>query len=268
MTDRHVTRIYIYPVKSAAGIEVAEAELDAFGLRLDRRWMVVDDAGRFLTQRQLPRMALIRVALEGGALRLTFPDAPILEVPVRAEEGAGAGVRRRVVVWGDAVEAVDTGETAARWLSAALGRPARLVHLPDDAVRPVDPRYARPGDRVAFADAFPVLLISEDSLEELNRRLAEPVPMNRFRPNLVVRAGEPHAEDGWRRIRIGEVEFDVVKPCARCAITLTDQATAERGKEPLRTLATYRTRNGKVLFGQNLIHRGRGAVRVGMAVEA
>jgi len=210
MTDRHVTRIYIYPVKSAAGIVVAEAELDAFGLRLDRRWMVVDDAGRFLTQRQLPRMALIRVALEGGALRLTFPDA----------------------------------------------------------VRPVDPRYARPGDRVAFADAFPVLLISEDSLEELNRRLAEPVPMNRFRPNLVVRAGEPHAEDGWRRIRIGEVEFDVVKPCARCAITLTDQATAERGKEPLRTLATYRTRNGKVLFGQNLIHRGRGAVRVGMAVEA
>ncbi|HEY8468551.1 MAG TPA: MOSC N-terminal beta barrel domain-containing protein [Longimicrobiales bacterium] len=258
--------IYVYPVKSAAGIALDAAELDAFGLRHDRRWLVVDPAGRFMTQRRHPRLALIRSALGADTLTLDAPGMPTLALPLEPP----AAATERVRIWSDDVDARSAGDDAARWVSAFLGTPCRLVYMPDSTVREVSLRYGKPGDRVAFQDAYPLLLLSEQSLAVLNARLAEPLPVNRFRPNLVIRgAAEAHAEDAWRRIRVGAVELDVVKPCARCAITTVDQATGRRdGKEPLRTLATYRRGpNGGVLFGMNAIHRARGTLRVGDAVE-
>jgi len=160
---------------------------------------------------------------------------------------------------------VDGG--AGEWFTRLLGVRSQLVYMPDDVVRPVDPTYGVSTDRVSFADGFPFLLISQESLDDLNRRLAVPLPMNRFRPNLVVSGCAPFAEDGWPGFAAGGVEFRVVKPCARCVITTTDQATGERGREPLRTLATYRNVGGKVMFGQNVIHRGTGSLELGNRVE-
>jgi hypothetical protein len=258
-----VSEINIYPLKSAAGIALESAELDAFGFRHDRRWMVVDNDGQFLTQRAEPRLALVRTSIDDAALCLEATGCGPLRLPLDHPGGA----RRPVRVWADDTEAVDAGDDAARWISTALGRPARIVHMPDDIVRPVDASYSVGDDRVSFVDAFPFLLISQASLDELNRRLDHPLPMNRFRPNLVVEGTEPHAEDGWQRIRMGDVTFAVVKPCARCVTTTIDQATGVAGREPLRTLATYRKVGSNVLFGQNLIHRAMGAVRVGDEVE-
>jgi uncharacterized protein YcbX len=258
--------IFVYPVKSAAGIALDAAELDAFGLRHDRRWLVVDPAGRFMTQRRHPRLALIRPTLGADTLTLDAPGMPALALPLAPPAAAAERVR----IWSDDVAARSAGDDAARWVSAFLGTPCRLVYMPASTVRQVSLRHGKPGDRVAFQDAYPLLLLSEESLDALNARLAEPLPVNRFRPNLVIRgAGGPHAEDAWRRIRVGAIELDVVKPCARCTITTVDQATGCRdGKEPLRTLATYRRGpNGGVLFGMNAIHRARGTLRVGDAVE-
>ncbi len=259
-----VTGLFIYPLKGARGIPVEAAELDAVGFRHDRRWMVVDDAGEFVSQRTRPRLALIRPALMDGLLVLEAPGLPALELPRDPTGGGTEPVR----VWNDTLAATSAGEAADRWISAYLGEQARIVGFAPDAIRPVDPRYARRAtDRVAFVDAYPCLLITQASLDLLNERLAAPLPMNRFRPNLVVGGTSPHAEDGWRRIHVGDVVFDVVKPCARCTVTTVDQRTAVAAEEPLRTLATYRKTGSKVLFGQNLIHERPGMVHVGARVE-
>jgi hypothetical protein len=257
-----VTRLFIHPIKSAGGIAVDEAFVGDRGFVHDRRFMVVDSKGVALTQRERPRMALLRVALDGDDLRVRAPGAGELSVPLRPREGAP----REVAVWGDRCRASSMGEEASRFLTAALGLPCELVYMPDASRRPVDPAYAADAI-VGFADGFPFLLVSEESLVDLNGRLAEPVPMNRFRPNLVVSGGEPFAEDGWRAVRVGGIRFDVVKPCARCVMPSIDQTTGEKGVEPARTLAAYRAVGQKVLFGQNLVHHGRGPVRVGDPVE-
>lgn len=252
--------IRVHPLKGAAGVALSAVALDRFGPRHDRRWMAVDDDGVFLSQRNTPALALVGTVVDGDTLTLTAPGLAPLRVP------AGR-TPRRVRVWRDDVDALDCGDDAAAWLRAALGESARLVHLPDDGERVVDPSYARPGDRVAFSDAFPFLVIARASLDDLNARLDAPIPMDRFRPNLVIDGAAPYAEDRWRRIRVGSVELDVVKPCARCVVTTTDQRTGERGKEPLRTLATYRRREGHVWFAWNAIHRTGTALRVGDPVE-
>lgn len=257
-----VSGLAVYPVKSCRGIVLEEAVVGATGFDLDRQWMVVDAGGRFLSQREAPELAHIEVAVGGGELTLNAPALPALTVPLEGPYGR----ERTVAVWQDRCAAVDAGDSAARWLEEHLGRRARLVRMAGAGSRPMI-GAAVPGTAVSFADAFPFLLVSEASLDELNRRLETPVPMNRFRPNIVVAGCAPHAEDGWRRVSIGEVVFRVAKPCARCVITTTDQRTGERGPEPLRTLASYRTVGGKVLFGQNLVHEGRGVVRVGDRVR-
>jgi Uncharacterized Fe-S protein len=259
----HVTKIFVYPIKSCAGIGLERAEAGPRGFLHDREWMVVDGEGRFVTQRTEPRLALVRVRLEGDALEAAAPGRPVLRVPLDRT----GGPRRRVVVWNDTCDAVSEGPEAARWFSALLGMPCELVRMAAGAVRPVDPARAGPGRQVGFADAFPFLLLSEASLEGLNARLGRPLPVNRFRPNLVVSGCPPHAEDEWRRIRVGDVVLRVVKPCARCVITTVDQETGVAGKEPLATLATYRRRGNAVLFGQNLVHENTGTVRVGDPVE-
>ncbi len=254
--------IHIYPVKSASGITLESCRVDAFGPRHDRRWMVTDESGVFLSQRGVPRLALVRTDIRKERLELSAPGMPFLAVPLEAS----SPVRTSVKVWKDEVSAVYCGEEASEWLSSFLGRPAMLVRMPDDTVRQVDRRYAGKGERTAFSDGFPFLLIGQASLDDLNRRLAMPLPMNRFRPNLVIAGGAPFEEDEWSRIALGTVELRVAKPCARCVVTTTDQETAERGEEPLRTLATFRRQDGKVMFGQNLIHETMGELRVGTTV--
>jgi len=254
-----LTDLNIYPIKSARGIPLDESAVDEFGLRYDRRWMVVDEAGVFLSQRSHPRLSLVVPGIRDGTLQVDAPGMPTLRTPLHPKNT----VATSVTVWDDTSPATWVGDRAAEWFSDFLGCACTLVHMADQVVRPADPAFALPGVRVSFADGFPFLLISEESLADLNRRLAEPIPMNRFRPNLVVAGGEPHAEDGWGRIEIGGVRLQVVKPCGRCLVTTTDQDTGERGKEPLRTLATYRKVNGEVMFGQNVVHENTGRLRGG-----
>jgi len=259
----YLSGLYVYPIKSTGGVALEASEVDERGLRLDRRWMLVDEAGQFMSQRRFPRMALIRVRIEPDRLVVDAPDMPSLEVPLQPRD-AGLRLAR---VWDDLVEVSTVGEDADRWFGEFLDVGCKMVYLPEDSIRPVDPAYGESGDRVGLADGFPFLLISEASLDDLNARLERPLPMNRFRPNLVVGGCEPFAEDGWRALRIGPITFRVVKPCARCAITTVDQGTAATGKEPLRTLARFRRSGTKVLFGQNLIHDQAGTLRLGDPVE-
>ena len=263
MTRPVLGGVHVYPIKSCGGISLEDADLGATGLVHDRRWMLVDEEGGFMSQRRHPRMALISPLIAPDRLVVGAPGMPDLEVPLEGEpEG-----RIDVEVWGDAQRGAPVGGYADRWFGRFLGARCRLVRKPDDDVRPVDSAYARSGDQTSFADGFPLLLISEASLDDLNARLESPIPMNRFRPNLVVRGCNPYAEDGWGELRIGATAFRVAEPCPRCAITTVDQGSGERGKEPLRTLATYRKVEGEVLFGRNLIHTSQGTVSVGDPVE-
>jgi uncharacterized protein YcbX len=263
MTAVRLSSIRLYPLKSAGAIELDDAEVDGFGLRHDRRWMVVDEQGQFLTQRQHPRLALVRPALAAGALTLHAPDLPPLELPA---EG-GPGVRIPVQIWRDRCVAIDQGDAASRWLGRYLGVACRLVHMPEDGDRAVEANAAGAQGRVSFADAYPFLLVSEASLDGLNARLEEALPTSRFRPNLVVAGCPPHGEDTWARVRIGPVTLVLAKACDRCVVTTTDQETGERGREPLRTLATYRRIDNLVFFGQYAVHDAPGRLRVGATVE-
>ncbi|MFB6603109.1 MOSC domain-containing protein [Streptomyces noursei] len=271
MPTPQVQSLHVYPVKALTGSGPGEAVVEPWGLAGDRRWLVVDAEGRQITQRQQPRMTLARAEeLSGGALRLTAPGMPALVVEVPEPMGTVA-----VEVFGDVVQAVPAGPEAAAWWHGFLGVACRLVHMDaPEKRRPVDPEYGAPGDTVSFADGFPLLLTTTSSLTALNSLIADgvraaegPLPMNRFRPNVVIEGTAPWAEDHWRRVRIGAVEFQVAKPSGRCVVTTTDQLTAERGKEPLRTLARHRRFGGGLVFGQNLIPRGAGTLRIGDPFE-
>jgi uncharacterized protein len=263
MSQPALRGIYRYPVKSLRGEGLEQAALDARGIARDRHWMLVDPVGQFLSQRKLPRMTLVQTRLQSGLLTLQAGTMPDLQLA--PEDPADEQVP--VMVWGDECLARAAGEGADQWLSEFLQTDCRLVYLPEDQQRQVDLEYASQGDQTGFSDGFPLLLISGASLRDLNRRLAEPLPMERFCPNLVVDGCEPYAEDGWRRIRIGSTEFRVVKPCSRCAITTVNPDTAETGSEPLKTLNGYRRQGNKVYFGQNIIHTGAGQLSLGMEVE-
>ena len=249
-----LSALNVYPVKSAGGIGVDRWPLDDFGLEFDRRWAVIDSTGVVLTQREYAGMALVRTAIGEAGLRLEAPGMPLLQLPLA---GSG-GSRLPVQIWDDTCEAERCAPEADEWWSALLGERCHLVRMPDDARRNAGP------DRVSFADAFSFLILSEASLDALNARLERPVPMNRFRPNLVVSGVSPHAEDEWSVVRIGGVELAITRACARCVMTTIDQAVASRATEPLRTLATYRRGpEGGVLFGQNARHLSRGTLAVG-----
>jgi hypothetical protein len=224
--------------------------------------MVVDALGGFRTQRELPRMALIHPAISEDSLTLTAEGMPDLSMRL-----AAPGSRLTVAVWNDSVEGIDQGEAVAEWLTRFLAEPLRLVRYDEAADRRVEQAYAvRPEDQVGFADAYPLLIANEASLAELNTRLAEALPMRRFRPNIVVAGAEAYAEDTWGRVRVGDVPVAVVKPCARCAITTVNPDTGVKGKEPLTTLAKFRRAEGGVMFCENAIHLELGTLRVGDAV--
>lgn len=266
--------LHIYPIKSATGIALPTAQVEARGLQGDRHYLITDLRGKFITQRQLPRMALIRVGL-GNALgnntlgrldcdRLTLEAPGMLPLNLFLTQAVQPV---EVEIWGDRTQSLHCGLEAQVWLSEFLQIPCQLVYMPDDAQRPTAHGQLGADQLLSFADAYPFLLISEASLADLNGRLSRPVPMNRFRPNLVVSGCDAFAEDTWARIRIGPVEFDLVKGCDRCSVPGVDQATGIQVQEPLPTLAKYRLRAGKIWFGQNLVQRGLGPLQVGDAVE-
>jgi uncharacterized protein YcbX len=262
-----ITGLFIYPVKSLGGISLSEAELGPRGLMYDREWAVVDTNNRFLSQREIPRMSLIQTAVDKsrGCLTLLLPDlagpGQVLTIPLVHDEMSET---IKVTVWSDNARAtVEEAETNAA-LSKYLGQDIRLVRMAPGYRRVVDGRYA-PGKEniVGFADGFPLLIIGEESLEDLNARLEYPVLMNRFRPNLTTCGGGAFAEDNWRKVTVKGIEMELVKPCDRCVITTIDQESGVQGKEPLRTLANFRKKQGKILFGQNAIFKGQGSLALG-----
>jgi uncharacterized protein YcbX len=263
----HLSGLYRYPLKSAAGEALRETALDALGVQGDRRWMVVDaETGRFLTQRLLGQMTQLQARWLGSThLQLSAPGMADLQVAVPDEQAPLRGV----MIWRDSLQVPDAGDAAAQWLSQWLGRACRLVQVSESRARQVDTAYAEVGDKVAFADGFPLLLIGQASLDDLSARVGRPLPLTtRFGRKRNI-GSEPYAEDSWKRIRIGELEFRVVKGCSRCIMTTLDPQTGERSadREPLTTLKTYRERDGDVYFGQNLIACGEGQLRLDMPVQ-
>jgi uncharacterized protein len=261
-----IERPRIYPLKSARGLELDSAEVQPRGLVDDRRWMVIDAQGRFVTARKIPAMVLIDaiVDVDDGALTLSAPGHALC----RAGVPDAAQPRIDVEVWQSQAPARVADAAANAWISQLLGGDYRLVHMADDCLRTVSKAWSRDGDTVSFADGFPLLLIGTASLADLNRRLLRPVTMANFRPNLVVHTDEPFVEDRWKRIRIGAIEFDVCKPCTRCVLTTVDPISGVKDVdgEPLATLKTFRRFDIGVTFGQNLIPRGTGVLSAGEEV--
>ncbi|MEX2603837.1 MAG: MOSC N-terminal beta barrel domain-containing protein [Gracilimonas sp.] len=261
----HLKDIFIYPIKSLGGIRVDESIAGERGLQYDRRWMLVNNQGKFLSQRTHPNMALLQVELKKSGLRVFHKqnrDNEIL-IPFEPQNSNMMPVQ----IWDDEVEGQIVDSGLSRWFSSQLGIECNLVFMPSKVRRKVDPKYAVNAETVSFADGMPYLLIGQASLDDLNSRLENPVPMNRFRPNLVFAGGRPYEEDEWEELLVGEAQFRIVKPCARCIITTTDQESSNRGKEPLKTLATYRKVKNKVLFGQNMIWIKGEEIRTGAPVR-
>jgi uncharacterized protein len=250
--------LFIYPIKACAGVALERAAVVERGLDADRRYMIVDRNGRFVTQRELPQLCLVQTSLDGERLAISAPGVGSISLPRTLDDGERIQFR----VWNSQGSALRHAE-GSRWFSELLRDEMQLVYMPDFERRAVNPARARPGDLVSFADAYPFLLISEESLADLNARLDEPLEMRRFRPNLVISGAEPYAEDHMTSLRIGSVSFRGVKRCDRCSVTTVNPETGERGKEPLRTLAQYRLEDGKVWFGMNLIHDDQGQLAVG-----
>ncbi|KJK45841.1 MOSC domain-containing protein [Streptomyces sp. NRRL F-4428] len=271
MSKLHVQALHVHPVKSVAGSAPDEVAVEPWGLSGDRRWALVDPEGTVLTQRRHPRLALASARPVGGG-RIALTAADMAELVVEVPE---PGPLEPVSLFGKKVETVVAARAAADWFSAFLGVPVRLVHLDDPAVRrPVDPDYALPGETVSLADGYPVLITTLASLDALNSLIAAgdhpdegPLPMNRFRPNIVVSGAEAWAEDGWQRLAIGDALFRGARECGRCVITTTDQRTAERGREPLKTLAAHRRIGTSLAFGRLLVPLRPGTLHVGDEVR-
>ncbi|MDH6228391.1 MULTISPECIES: MOSC domain-containing protein [Streptomyces] len=271
MGKAEIHSIHVHPVKAFRGQAPREALVEPWGLAGDRRWALIDDGGKVVTQRRQPRLATAAAELRPGGVRLSAPGAEPLTVSVPDPGTSGTA---EADVFGTPVRAVLADEAAHAWCRAWLGASVRLVHMDDPAVRrPVDPEYALPGETVSFADGFPLLVTSLASLDALNALIAGgdhpeegPLPMNRFRPSLVVDGFEAWAEDGWNRLSAGDVLFRVAKPCGRCVVTTTDQESARRGREPLVSLGRHRRSGSRLVFGQYLVPLTTGTVRVGDAV--
>jgi uncharacterized protein YcbX len=255
-----ISELLIYPVKSLGGISVKSAVLTDRGFEYDRRFMLIDSHNRFVTQREFPELAFFKTAILGNQLSITDKrDGSSVAVNLIVVEGEQIGVQ----IWDDCCQAILLDSTVADWFSARLSQPVRLVYMPDDSQRPVDPAYAAKGELTSFSDGYPVLIIGAESLKNLNARLENPIPMDRFRPNIVFSGGYPHIEDTFMTFKAGDVQLQAVKPCARCVMTTTDQETGQRTAEPLKTLSKYRSQHNKIYFGQNLLASKTGEVRLG-----
>ncbi|MDH5711888.1 MAG: MOSC domain-containing protein [Gammaproteobacteria bacterium] len=266
MSQLTISQLAIYPVKSMRQVQLQKSSLQFGGLRHDRRWMVVDKDGVMVTQRKVAQLCLIQPQLLAPeidcSLKLTAPGMQDIVVFV-----PGDSVRCRAKVWDDVCSAHDAGDDIANWLSEFLKMECRLVYFPDNEIRIVDQNYAQPNDQTAFSDGFPILLTTQASLDDLNSRMDEAIPMARFRPNIVVSGCEPFAEDEWQQLKVGDITLRIVKPCSRCVIPSIDIDTAEKTAEPTKTLISYRKRDNKMFFGQNVIADGEGELEVGMKLD-
>ncbi len=247
MSKRIVSEIWIYPVKSLGGIRLSSSKVLPKGLEHDRRWMLIDEENKFMTQRVYPQMALFKLSCDQGSFMIRYREES-MNLSIVSE-----GNSIKAIVWDDTVEVYEVSKEHNNWFSKILGMNCRLVSFPENNTRPVDPRYSINNDQVSLADGYPLLVIGQASLDDLNGRMKSPLPMNRFRPNIVFTGGEPYEEDRWRNFRIGLNRFTGIKPCSRCVLTTVNQDTGVKGMEPLVTLATYRKRDNKIYFGQNLI---------------
>jgi uncharacterized protein len=273
-----ISEINIYPIKSLGGISLTEAIIEQRGLQYDRRRMLVDENGKFLTQREFPKMSTVSISLAEHGLQVSADNFDDLIVPFEVE-----GERLKVQIWNSNCEAILSDLHINQWFSEVLQTTCNLVYMPDDYRREINPRFVVNHDIVSFADGYPILIIGEKSLNDLNSRLEIPIPMNRFRPNIVVSDSEAFAEDNWKEIKIGNTTFRSTKPCERCVMTTIEQTEGVfTGKEPLRTLAKYRRSNqvfpetyqefglseNAVLFGQNLVAENFGEkIKIGDSLE-
>ncbi len=250
-----VSGLFIYPIKSLPGISIREAEVLERGFKNDRRWMIVDANGTFITQRTHPQLSQIDTSIVEGDIQLLVNDQEVRLYP--------SSTSQKVIIWDDQVDAIVAADIPNEWISDFLSEPCKFAFIPEDGKRLVNPDRAKNKENVSFADGYPYLMIGEESLADLNSRMERPLPMNRFRPNIVVSGSRPYEEDHWRDMKIGKVPFYGTHPCKRCVFTTIDQETGEKGSEPLKTLATYRKEGSNVIFGLNVLSRGEGTVKLG-----
>ena len=261
-----VSELYTYPLKSAQGLLLSSVEFEAKGPKFDRQWMVINKKKRFITQRQHPKMCLIKANIQDKSLSLDAPDMPTINI--NSNEVRNKNHKTLVTIWADNVEALDCGDHAAQWVSSYLGiDEGRLVYMPNETQRLVDTDFASKNETVSFADGFPSLLISQESLNHFNSKLDQPIQMANFRPNIVISDCEPYAEDQWQEIKIAGITFSLVKPCSRCIIPSIDQSTAVKQPEVTGALNKYRRRDRATYFGQNALHDSTGFISVGDNVE-
>jgi uncharacterized protein len=264
-----LSEIWIYPVKSLGGIQLQQSQVTDRGLEYDHRWLLVDENGQFLSQRNYPELALFLPKIKNDFLTITHrTKLENIAIPLRSTF-LESEIKIQVTVWDDVVNAFEVSLEATDWFSRMLGFDVRLVYMPDESQRKVDPEYAVSGNEInSFSDGYPFLIIGQASLNDLNLRLKNPVSMNRFRPNFVFTGALAYAEEIWREITIGKVTFFGVKPCGRCIMTTVDQDLGTKSsKDPLLTLSKYKKLGNKVIFGQNLVGSGVGMVAVGDFVK-
>ncbi len=261
----YLSQIFIYPIKSVAGIPVQQWEVTKTGLKYDRQWMLVDEQHQFLSQRRLTKMALIKTQLKDEQIIISAPDKPNISIPLHPT-AYEANDSITVTVWHDQCIAKLISDKVDQWFSEFLEQPCHLVYQPSDSIRTVDQQYALGADQTSFSDGFPFLIASEASLALLNQQMGLTLGIQRFRPNLVIADCTSYAEDTWRTIQVGDIAFRLPKPCSRCPVPQIDPETATRGKEPLRTMARTRKWQNKVFFGQNALHDSVGTLQTGDAV--
>jgi uncharacterized protein len=260
MKDLWISSIHIYPVKSMGGIQLNESVVEMKGLQYDRRWMMIDESGRFVSQRENSELALFSIFMDTAGFKIILrPTGDEIIVPFLGS----AGVPVKVTIWDDQCDALRYPDSLNSWFSEKLEQKVSLVFLPEESVRKIDSKYVEDPDMVSFADGYPLLFIGTASLLHLNNKLEKKIPMNRFRPNIVISGAEPHEEDLWNDFTIGNVKLKGVKACGRCIITTIDQETKITSTEPLKTLSTYRKFGNKVIFGQNVIPLNTGKIKVG-----
>ena len=265
-----LSEIYIYPIKSLGGIRLEKANITTRGLENDRRFMLVDESGRFLSQREHPQLALFQTEIEGNFLLIkNKKSGNSLKIDTQYSITQSFNHSIIVKIWDDITKAIEVSNEASDWFTQALGIPTRLVFMPEESHRKTEAPYSLTGEEItSFSDGYPILIIGQSSLDDLNNRLENPVSINRFRPNFVFTDGEPFEEDAWHEFTIGNIRFFGVKPCSRCIMTTIDQETGEKkGKEPLLTLNKYRKAGNKILFGQNVLISQLGKVKVGDLIE-
>jgi uncharacterized protein len=261
-----LSEIWVYPIKSLPGIRVSSATVLNKGLQGDRRFMLVDESNTFITQRDFPQMALFDMAMDNDTIRVRSRFNSQIGTLLIAP-GTASSTAIKSVIWRDQVDVSEVNPSYSKWFSEVLKINCRLVFFPEEGIRRVDPEYVKEEHHVSLADGYPYLIIGRSSLNDLIERAGVNFSMQRFRPNFVFDGGEPYEEDAWKKFGVGSVRFAGVKPCARCVLTTVDPETGIKGEEPLRTLAAYRRKNGKIYFGENVIPLNLGEIKEGDEIK-